>query len=141
MGLAAFLMRGKKPSSRIPKASFHSVALVVSDRKRSVEWYTRNLGLDVIEQGTGDDDHWVVVGRKGTKGGIHLCDIPTFDPAFSVEPGESGIQLDLPGDFKRSCAALNANGVRFHTPPTKRPWGWYAKVVDPDENEIRLNPL
>jgi catechol 2,3-dioxygenase-like lactoylglutathione lyase family enzyme len=129
------------PSNRIPKASFHSVALVVSDRKGSVAWYTKNLGLEVIEQGIGDDDHWVVVGRRGVKGGIHLCDIPTFDPAFPVEPGESGIQLDLPGNFRRSCAALKANGVQFHTPPTKRPWGCYAKVVDPDGNEIRLNPV
>jgi len=112
--------------------------VVVSDRPRSVDWYTRKLGLDVIEGG-GPDDHWVVVGRRGENGGLHLCDIPTFDPAFPVEPGESGIQLDLPGDFRRSCAALKANGVLFVTPPTKRPWGWYAKVADPDGNEIRLN--
>jgi catechol 2,3-dioxygenase-like lactoylglutathione lyase family enzyme len=57
-------MPAKRSSGRLPKASFHSVALVVSDRKRSVEWYTKNLGLDVIEQGIGDDAHWVVVGRR-----------------------------------------------------------------------------
>ncbi|MGA8275440.1 MAG: VOC family protein [Thermoplasmata archaeon] len=133
-------MTAKKPAARLPKATFHSVALVVADRVRSVTWYTQNLGLDVIEQGAGDGDHWVVVGRKGQNGGVHLCDIPTFDPNFPVEPGESGIQFDLPGDFKKSCAALKANGVRFSTPPTKRPWGWYAKIVDPDGNEIRVNP-
>jgi len=133
-------MRAERPSAKIPKATFHSVALVVSDRKRSVAWYVQNLGLDVIEQGTGDDGHWVVVGRRGQNGGVHLCDIPTFDPTFPVEAGESGIQFDLPGDFKKSCAALKANGVRFSTLPTKRPWGWYAKIVDPDGNEIRLNP-
>jgi catechol 2,3-dioxygenase-like lactoylglutathione lyase family enzyme len=117
------------------------VALVVSDRKRSVDWYTKKLGLDVIEQGPRSDAHWIVVGRKGERGGVHLCEIPTFDPKFPVEPGESGIQLDLAGDFRRSCAALKANGVRFVTPPTKRRWGWYAKVVDPDGNEWRLNPV
>jgi catechol 2,3-dioxygenase-like lactoylglutathione lyase family enzyme len=130
----------RAPARRLPRATFHSVAVVVSDRARSVEWYTRNLGLDVTERGTGDDQHWVVVGRKGQNGGVHLCDIPTFDPAFPVEPGESGIQLDLPGNFKRGCAVLKANGVRFVTAPTKRPWGWYAKISDPDGNEIRLNP-
>jgi catechol 2,3-dioxygenase-like lactoylglutathione lyase family enzyme len=120
--------------------SFHSVALVVSDRRRSVEWYTTKLGLDVIEGDPEADDHWIVVGRTGETGGVHLCDIPTFDPAIPVEPGESGIQFDLPGDFRRACASLRANGVRFVTPPTKRPWGWFAKVVDPDGNELRLNP-
>lgn len=134
-------MAAKKAHVRIPKATFYSVAVVVSYRKRSVKWYTRNLGLDVIEQGTGDGEHWIVVGRKGQKGGLHRCDIPTFDPAFAVEPGESGIQLDVPGDFRSSCAALRANGVRFVIPPTQRPWGWYAKIVDPDGNEIRLNPV
>lgn len=132
-------MPAKKRHPRIPKASFHSIALVVADRKRALEWYTSKLGLDEIE-GNGAVDHWVVVGRKGKRGGVHLCDIPTFDPAFPVEPGESGIQFDLPGDFRRSCAALKANGVRFVQPPTKRPWGWYATVVDPDGNELRLNP-
>ncbi|MGA8302114.1 MAG: VOC family protein [Thermoplasmata archaeon] len=134
-------MPAKRARRTVPPARFHSVALVVADRQRAVTWYTQNLGLDMIEHGSGDDAHWVVVGRKGHDGGIHLCDIPTFDPAFPVEPGESGIQLDLPGDFRRSCAALKANGVRFVTPPTKRPWGWYAKVVDPDGNELRLNPV
>ncbi|MGA8542147.1 MAG: VOC family protein [Thermoplasmata archaeon] len=134
-------MPAKKSPARMPEATFHSVALVVADRVRSVTWYTQKFGLDIIEQGTGDDAHWVVVGRKGQKGGVHLCDIPTFDPAFPVEPGESGIQFDLPGDFRKSCAMLKANGVKFSTPPTKRPWGWYAKIVDPDGNEIRLNPM
>ena len=130
----------RKPAVRVPKATFHGVAVVVADRARSVLWYTQRLGLDVIEQGPGDHPHWVVVGRKGLGGGVHLCDISTFDPAFPVEPGESGIQFDLPGDFRKACAALKANGVQFSTPPTKRPWGWYAKIVDPDGNEIRLNP-
>jgi catechol 2,3-dioxygenase-like lactoylglutathione lyase family enzyme len=134
-------MRPKKKSrDRGPRTGFHSVALVVADRKRSVEWYTTKLGLDIIEGGRDPDDHWVVVGRKGEHGGVHLCDIPTFDPAFAVEPGESGIQIDVSGDFRRSCAVLKARGIRFVKPPTKRPWGWYAKVVDPDGNELRLNP-
>jgi hypothetical protein len=28
----------KKPAPRIPKAAFHSVAVIVSDRERSVAW-------------------------------------------------------------------------------------------------------
>ncbi|MGA8542304.1 MAG: VOC family protein [Thermoplasmata archaeon] len=129
-------MSGKRVGHRIPKASFHSVAVLVSDRARSLAWYTENFGLDVIE----NDGEWVTVGRRGENGTLHLCRITEFDPAFSLEPGESGIQFDLPGDFRASCAALQANGVRFVTPPTRRPWGWYAKIADPDGNEIRLNP-
>ncbi|MGA8663680.1 MAG: VOC family protein [Thermoplasmata archaeon] len=129
-------MTAKRPSTRIPKATFHSVAVLVSDRERSLSWYTQNFGLDAIE----NEGEWVTVGRRGQNGTLHLCTITEFDPEFSLEPGESGIQFDLPGDFRASCAALKANGVRFVTPPTKRPWGWYAKIADPDGNEIRLNP-
>lgn len=70
---------------------FHCVALVVSNRKRAVAWFTHKLGLDVIEQDIGHDTHWVVVGRKGQKGGVHLRDMPTFNPAFPVEPGNRGL--------------------------------------------------
>jgi catechol 2,3-dioxygenase-like lactoylglutathione lyase family enzyme len=124
----------------LPKVRFGSVALVISNLTQSVEWYTHSLGLDVIERGTGDDEHWVVVGRTGLNGGIHLCDIPTFDPKFPVEPGESGLDLKVPGDFHASCAALEANGVRFIVGARKLSWGWEAHIVDPDGNEIRLTP-
>jgi len=124
----------------IPKVRFGSVALVIADLKRSVEWYTDILGLDVIERGTGEDAHWVVVGRNGLNGGIHLCDIPTFDPKFPVEPGESGLDLKVPGEFRASCAALEANGVRFIVPVRRLSWGWEAHIVDPDGNQIRLTP-
>ncbi len=124
----------------LPSVRFGSIALVISDLKRSTDWYTRGLGLDVIEQGTGDDEHWVVVGRKGRTGGIHLCDIPTFDPKYPVEPGNSGIDLKVSGEFAAACAALEANGVRFTLPVTRRPWGWEAQIVDPDGNELRLTP-
>jgi catechol 2,3-dioxygenase-like lactoylglutathione lyase family enzyme len=129
-------MPPRSTEARLPSVTFHSVAMLVSDLPRSIEWYTRRLGLDLIEE----EGEWVTVGRKGRGGTIHLCTITSFDPTFRLEPGESGIQLDVPGDFRRSCAILRKNGVRFVKPPTHRSWGWYAKIVDPDGNEIRLNP-
>ncbi len=124
-----------------PALRFGSIAIVVSDLARALEWYTRRLGLDVIERGPGgDDEHWVVVGRAGQNGGIHLCDIPTFDPNFPVEPGVSGIDLKLPGEFESGCAALRARGVEFTVPARQRPWGWEAQVVDPDGNVLRITP-
>jgi catechol 2,3-dioxygenase-like lactoylglutathione lyase family enzyme len=129
-------MPPRKAARRLPKTTFHSVAVLVSDIERSLAWYTKTFGLEVLEQ----SGEWVTVGRKGHGGALHLCTITEFDPDFSLEPGESGIQFDVPGDFRHACATLKANGVRFVTPPTKRPWGWYARVADPDGNELRLNP-
>jgi len=128
---------GKRASSGLPKAHVATVAIVVSDRKQATEWYTRNLGLDVVES----MDHWVAVGRKGKGGLLHLCQLSEFETKAPLEPGNSGITLRIPGtDFAAACGALKANGVEFAEGPKKEPWGWYATVRDPDGNELFLMP-
>ncbi|MCI4327684.1 MAG: VOC family protein [Thermoplasmata archaeon] len=117
-----------------------SVAVVVSNRRKSVEWDTRTFGLDVREQSDDQGGHWVVVGRKGQSGGVHICQISEIDSSFPPEEGPTGILFRLPGDFRRSCAALKANGVRFTPPPRTETWGQWAMIADPDANEIMLVP-
>ena len=121
----------------LPKAHVATVAVVVSNRKNATEWYTRNLGLDLVES----MEHWIAVGRKGKGGLLHLCQLSEFEPNAPLEPGNSGITLRLPGtDFVAACGALKVNGVEFLEGPKKEPWGWYATVRDPDGNEIFLMP-
>ncbi|MGA9839149.1 MAG: VOC family protein [Thermoplasmata archaeon] len=129
-------MPATKKAAELPKATFSSVAIVVSDRKRSRAWYTRTLGLDLIME----MDHWVTVGRKGKAGVLHLCQTSDFDESIPLEKGPTGIQLYVPGDFRAACAALEANGVKFRHPPTEHDWGWGADIEDPDGNEISLHP-
>ncbi|MGA8543165.1 MAG: VOC family protein [Thermoplasmata archaeon] len=125
-----------RSAKRLPKAEFVSVAIVVSDRRRSLRWYTQNLGLDAIQE----FDHWVTVGRKGKPGVLHLCQTSEYDTTIPLEKGNTGIQLHLPGDFQTACRALAANGVKFTNPPKKEEWGWWATVEDPDGNEISITP-
>jgi catechol 2,3-dioxygenase-like lactoylglutathione lyase family enzyme len=125
-----------RSKSAVPRAEFSSVAVVVSDRKKSVEWYTKRLGLDLIA----NFDHWVTVGRKGRSGVIHLCQTSEYDESIPLERGNTGIQFHLPGNFETACRALAANGVKFSSPPKKEEWGWWATVEDPDGNEISLTP-
>ncbi len=122
--------------SKSPAPHFWSVAVLVSNRPRSVEWYTQRLGLEVVE----NMDHWVTVGRRGEGGLIHLCQTSDWMDKELLEPGNQGIQLRLAGDFETACAALQANGVRFSQAPKHEEWGWWAMVVDPDGNEISLGP-
>jgi catechol 2,3-dioxygenase-like lactoylglutathione lyase family enzyme len=123
--------------SSLPKAHVATVAIVVSDRKSATDWYTRGLGLEVVES----MDHWVAVGRKGKGGLLHLCQMNEFEANAPLEPGNSGITLRIPGtDFVAACEALKANGVEFTEGPKKEDWGWYATVRDPDGNEIFLMP-
>lgn len=116
---------------------FTSIAVLVSDTERSIEWYTRKLGLDLIHR----DDHWVTVGRKGRGGELHLCRAADWSSDQPLEPGNSGILLHLPGkDFAQRCAQLKERGVEFAVEPTTESWGTYAMVRDPDGNEHSLMP-
>ncbi len=127
--------KSKPPTGTKPY--FSSVAVVVSDRKKAREWYTSTLGLDLID----DEEHWVTVGRRGRPGVLHLCQTTEFDPKGTLEPGNSGILLRLPGkDFAASCAELKSRGVPFHQEPRKDPWGWWASIRDPDGNEHVVMP-
>ncbi|HEV8050199.1 MAG TPA: VOC family protein [Thermoplasmata archaeon] len=114
-----------------------SVPVVVSDRKRSTEWYTKGLGLSLLDH----DDHWVTVGRKGQGAVLHLCQASENQPKpIPLEPGPSGLVIAVPGDFQAECAAMKTRGVGFSQDPKKAPWGWYATVRDPDGNEHHLAP-
>ncbi|HXY46830.1 MAG TPA: VOC family protein [Thermoplasmata archaeon] len=131
-------MPAKKPNET--KASgpyFASVAVVVADAEKALEWYTTRLGLDLIDR----EEHWITVGRKGRPGVLHLCEPSGDDAASQLEPGNSGILLLLPGkDFEAGCATLKARGVEFTEGPTKADWGTYAVIRDPDGNEHSLMP-
>jgi catechol 2,3-dioxygenase-like lactoylglutathione lyase family enzyme len=129
-------MPSRKKPSQLPKATFVSVAVVVSNKKKSLDWYTKTLGLDLIAK----MGHWVTVGRKGKAGVLHLCQTSDYDKSIPLEKGNTGIHFHLPGNFEASCAALQKNGVKFSTPATKEPWGWWAAVEDPDGNVISLSP-
>ncbi|MGA9840635.1 MAG: VOC family protein [Thermoplasmata archaeon] len=133
-------MSAKKSKPRLPKAKFVSVAVVVSDRKKALAWYTKTFGLDVLARSDDQAGHWVVVGRRGQNGGVHICQIREIDPSLPLEKGPTGILFRLPGDFQSSCAALKLNGVHFSQPPRKETWGRWAMVTDPDGNEIMLVP-
>jgi catechol 2,3-dioxygenase-like lactoylglutathione lyase family enzyme len=123
----------RRPDSR---PHFASVALVVSDRNRSVKWYTETFGLDHLE----NEEHWQTVGEKGRPVELHICQVSEYDDSAPLEPGNTGIAFRVGGDFVAACDALRDRGVEFSVPPTKAEWGWWAMVKDPDGNEIAILP-
>ena len=128
--------RAARSESAVPAAFLQSVAVVVADRTQAREWYSKTLGLDVLD----DDDHWVTVGRKGRDGRLHLCQTSEFETKAKLEPGNTGILLLVPGDFQAECARWKEAGVEFTEGPAKASWGWYAVIKDPDGNEFPVGP-
>lgn len=117
-----------------PDLYFFATTIMVSDRKRSVAWYTEKLGFEVIQ----DMGHWVTVGHKGVNGLLHLCQASEIGEELS--PGNQGITFHVRGDFEGHVAALKRKGVTIDVPVTKKPWGMFARIADPDGNVITLNP-
>ncbi len=115
-----------------------SVAVVVSNRKKALRWYTQKLGLAVLAA----DGHWVVVGDRRRGLALHLCQTNELGSGYSrkLEPGNSGIMIYTDTDLQETYRTLKRRGVRFPAPPEKFDWGWYCMFADPDGNRFWLHP-
>lgn len=106
------------------------VAVVVSNARKSAEWYKEKLGFEV---GGELDGHWVVVypagGAEGTV--LHLCEGPP------LEPGNTGIAFQT-DSVEETYRELKERGVEFTLEVKKEEWGTYAMFKDPDGNEFWL---
>jgi catechol 2,3-dioxygenase-like lactoylglutathione lyase family enzyme len=104
-----------------------SVAVMVSDAKKSAAWYEEKLGFETSTE----EGHWVTAWPKGAKWKLHLCE-------GKLEPGETGIGL-YSEDVKKIVADLKKKGVKFATDYTKTEWGEIARFKDPDGNIIWIS--
>jgi catechol 2,3-dioxygenase-like lactoylglutathione lyase family enzyme len=122
-----------------------TIAIVVSDRHKSIEWYRDVLGLDVAYigpsisnpdpsvQGTPERaGHWIEMGPFRPQTRVHLCQMD------ETEPGPTGITF-LTDDILAEYERLRRFGVEFPLPPEKMEWGeWLGQFSDPDGNVFDL---
>jgi predicted enzyme related to lactoylglutathione lyase len=104
-----------------------SIAVMVSDGKKSEAWYRKALGF----QTSTEDEHWVTAWPKGAQWKLHLCE-------GELEPGNTGIAL-YTDDVKGTVAELKKKGATFAMDYTKTEWGENAQVKDPDGNIIWIS--
>jgi|HubBroStandDraft_4_1064222.scaffolds.fasta_scaffold275546_1 predicted enzyme related to lactoylglutathione lyase len=116
---------------------FQTVAVVVKDRRRAAKWYQQKLGFQIVFD---DKEHWMQVGDRKTGTGIHLCEA-RGKKGPNRSDRDTGIQITIKGDFERQAVALKKKGVTFTFGPKELPWGWVAKFLDMDGNELWLAPF
>lgn len=102
-----------------------SMAVIVSDGKKSADFFKEKVGLEASVQG-----HWVLVWPKGSTAKVHLCE-------GDVDPGNTGIAFYVP-DVAAKEAELKKNGVNITMPTKKESWGTHAMFADPDGNTYWL---
>ena len=131
-----------------------SVAVLVSDARRSAEWYNEKLGFEIV----GTKGHAIFVRPKGTEMPlIHLC--ARCDAWGSDRPGgRTGIWFSCgnvtlrkdektglvipssdPDDVARAYLELKEKGVEFAEELTTTGWGRCAILKDPDGNEFEIS--
>jgi predicted enzyme related to lactoylglutathione lyase len=98
-----------------------SVAVMVSDAKKSAKWYKEKLGFS-----TSVEEHWVTAWPKGAAWKLHLCE-------GELEPGNTGIGL-YAEDLEKTISALKKKGVKFSQDHAKTEWGELNMFDDPDGN-------
>jgi catechol 2,3-dioxygenase-like lactoylglutathione lyase family enzyme len=87
-----------------------SVAVMVSDAKKSAKWYKSKLGFNA----------------SGATWKLHLCE-------GKLEPGNTGIAFYVE-DLEKAVASLKKKDVNFSKDYTKAEWGEFASFDDPDGN-------
>ncbi len=124
-----------------------TVAVVVSNRRKALQWFRDVLGLPVAYIGPTEPDsnpsvqgspdnpgHWIELGSGRPMTRIHLCELEDH----RVEPGPTGITF-LTDDILAEYERLRLKGVRFVNSPREMEWGeWLCAFLDPDGNQFDL---
>jgi len=102
-----------------------SVAVVVSDSKKSAKWFQAKAGFNASVEG-----HWVLVWPKGALAKVHLCE-------GKPDPGNTGIAF-YAKDPVKLAGEMKAKGVKFTREVKKTDWGVNGTFADLDGNEYWL---
>ena len=111
-----------------------NVTIFVSDMDRSVDFYTKILGLKLAQR---FGNHWASVEAGKLSIGLH--------PASSENPtgrnGSTVIGLELTGNIDDSVATLKQQGVKFRGAVSEDNAGKIAYFEDPDGNLLYMIQL
>lgn len=110
-------------------------AIVVRDYDEAIEFYTRKLGFDLVEDTRPPDEHkrWVVVAPRGARESRLLLARAAGESQASRIGNQTGGRVSLflyTDDFWRDYARYRENGVEFVRQPKKEGYGTVAVFKD-----------
>jgi len=110
-----------------------TVAVYVTDQKRSLEFYTNKLGFEVRRnEHMGPNASWIELAPPGAQTCLAIYPRAMMKNWQELKPSVV-FNCD---DAHVTCEALAVQGVQITDQPKKMVWGTYAKFADPDGNEF-----
>lgn len=111
------------------------IALVVRDYDEAIEFYTRTLNFELLEDTyqPEQDKRWVVVSPPGSNGATLLLARAANPEQAQFIGKQSGGRVFLflnTDNFWRDYEAMLARGIRFVREPTKAEYGMVAVFED-----------
>lgn len=110
-------------------------ALVVRDYDEAIDFYTRVLGFELLEDTyvPEQDKRWVLVGPPGAGGTSVLLARPSQPGQADYVGNQTGGRVSFflgTDDFERDYARYRERGVRFVREPMDAPYGRVAVFED-----------
>jgi len=110
------------------------IALVVKDYDEAIEFYTKKLSFDLIEDTKlSETKRWVVVAPKNAKGCKLLLAQASNEEQLASVGNQSGGRVFLfmhTDDIKRDYTNMKQNGVTIVREPVEEKWGKVLVFAD-----------
>lgn len=114
--------------------SLASLALIVRDYDEAIEFFTRALGFELLEDEPREGGkRWVRVAPAGGGGAALLlarAANPEQERAIGNQAGGRVFLFLETADFDRDCARMKRAGVRFTEEPRNEPYGRVVVFLD-----------
>ncbi len=117
------------------KQSIAHIALVVRDYDEAIDFYTKTLNFELIEDTyqPEQDKRWVIVAPPNTNGATLLlarASTPEQEKSIGNQTGGRVFLFLDTDDFWRDYNAMIANGVRFIREPKEEEYGVVSVFED-----------
>ena len=112
------------------------VTIPVRDQEQALTFYTEKLGFQILtDQAFNEKQRWIELRIPSSETKVVLFTPPGHEDRIGTFSNVTFTTDDL----DRTHEEMSARGVLFTAPPTKQPWGHFAKFKDPDGNEFVLS--
>jgi len=118
------------------------ISLLVRDQDAAIDFYTRKLGFELLEDKPFGPSRWVTVALPGQRDvtlALELAATPEDEALVGRQAGSHAFlgfdTSDCMGDYRR----MHALGVKFQGEPQSGPWGTGVQLEDLYGNKLFLS--